>query len=74
MFIMRILISADYEKNEKKKGNDKNDEKAKSRSSISDDVINILCLGTRFSDNFQDNKFFFKARKICLDRKLIVIF
>ena len=26
MFIMRILISADYEKNEKKKGNDKNDE------------------------------------------------
>ena len=44
MFIMRILISADYEKNEKKKGNDKNDEKAKSRSSISDDVIDILCL------------------------------
>ena len=38
--------------------------KAKSRSSISDDVINILCLGTRFSDNFQDNKFFFKKTQL----------
>ena len=39
--------------------------KAKSRSSISDDVINILCLGTRFSDNFQDNFF---SRKLNLKK------
>ena len=60
MFIMRILISADYEK--KKEMTEMM--KAKSRSSISDDVINISRLGTRFSDIFQDNHFFFKKTQL----------